>query len=233
MIQVLSPPYISDKIQNMPLALFDLDNTLLAGDSDYLWGHFLVQKGLVDKQEYEQTNEAFYEDYKKGRLDIYAFLEFSLKPLANNEPALLQLLHEEFMFSLIEPIITQTGRKMIEHHRAAGDQPIIITATNSFVTGPIAKAFGVDDLIATEAEFENGLYTGKISGTPCFQHGKIERLQEWMLTTNTNLENSWFYSDSHNDLSLLEQVTNPVVVDADEQLTVIAKERGWKLTSFR
>jgi len=217
----------------MPLALFDLDNTLLAGDSDYLWGHFLVQKGLVDRQDYENTNEQFYEDYKKGCLDIYAFLAFSLKPLANNDLALLRSLHEEFMVSLIEPIMTQTGRDMIEQHRTAGDRPAIITATNSFVTGPIARAFGVDDLIATEPELSNGVYTGKVSGIPCFQHGKITRLNEWMLTTNTSLENSWFYSDSHNDLALLEQVTHPVVVDPDEQLKLIANERNWKTTSFR
>jgi len=217
----------------MPLALFDLDNTLLAGDSDYLWGHFLVQKGLVDKNAYEETNEAFYEDYKKGTLDIYAFLNFSLKPLANNKLAQLQSLHEEFMTSLIEPIMTQTGRDMIKQHRAAGDRPVIITATNRFVTGPIAKAFGIDDLISTEPEIVNGLYTGKVAGTPCFQHGKIERLKQWMSDTNTNLKNSWFYSDSFNDLALLEQVANPVAVDADEQLTNIAQQRGWKLTSFR
>lgn len=217
----------------MPLALFDLDNTLLAGDSDYLWGCFLVDKGLVDKQLYEQANERFYHDYAEGKLDIHEFLNFALQPLASNDVALLKSLHQEFMEKHIKPIMTQRGKELIARHSREGDHPVIITATNSFVTGPIAQAFGVTDLIATEPEIIDGRYSGKVKGTPCFQKGKIEKLHAWLNTTDIGFDNSWFYSDSHNDLPLLEQVEHPVAVDPDDQLLAIASERGWQITSFR
>ena len=217
----------------MPLALFDLDNTLLAGDSDYLWGCFLVEKGLVDKGLYEEANERFYREYAEGRLDIHEFLNFALQPLASNDPETLKLLQREFMEKHIRPIMTQGGMDTIARHRSEGDHPLIITATNSFVTAPIAQAFGITDLIATEPEIIDGRYTGKVDGTPCFQNGKIERLHSWLEMTRMNFDNSWFYSDSHNDLPLLEQVAHPVAVDPDDQLRAIATERGWPITSFR
>ncbi len=217
----------------MPLALFDLDNTLLAGDSDYLWGCFLIDKGLVDKQRYEEANLRFYQEYSEGTLDIHEFLDFALQPLANNDATVLRSFHREFMAQAIEPIMTQRGRDLISEHRSRGDHPVIITATNSFVTGPIAHAFGVSDLIATEPEMIDGQYTGKVAGTPCFQHGKIERLQAWLQQTGMDFDKSWFYSDSHNDLPLLEAVDHPVAVDPDEQLRAIAVERDWTITSFR
>jgi len=217
----------------MSLALFDLDNTLLAGDSDYLWGCFLVGKGLVEKQLYEEANERFYRDYAEGTLDIHEFLNFALQPLANNDAEILKSLHQEFMEKHIRPIMTRVGMDLIAKHRREGDRPVIITATNSFVTGPIARAFGVSDLIATEPEFIDGRYTGRVAGTPCFQQGKIERLHAWLDETQIDFDNSWFYSDSHNDLPLLEEVAHPVAVDPDDQLRTIAGERGWQITSFR
>jgi HAD superfamily hydrolase (TIGR01490 family) len=217
----------------MGLALFDLDNTLLAGDSDYLWGCFLVEKGLVDGELYQQANDRFYKEYAEGRLDIHEFLNFALTPLASFEITLLQALQREFMETRIREIMTSTGQRKVDEHRAKGDITLIITATNRFVTEPIAAAFGVDELIATEPEMLNGKYTGKVAGTPSFQHGKITRLQVWMQEHGENLENSWFYSDSHNDLPLLEQVSHPVAVDPDKQLQQIASERGWPITSFR
>lgn len=217
----------------MALALFDLDNTLLAGDSDYLWGCFLSEKGLVDKDLYEQANLRFYEQYKQGTLDIHEFLNFALTPLAENDFDRLQEFHAEFMASHVREIMTETGQARIDQHREQGDFIVIITATNSFVTGPIAQAFGVDHLIATEPEIVDGQYTGKASGTPCFQHGKITKLNEWLEQTGKNLDGSYFYSDSHNDLPLLEQVTYPVAVDPDDQLKAIAQKKGWKIESFR
>ena len=217
----------------MALALFDLDNTLLADDSDYLWGCFLSDKGLVDKALYEQANLRFYEQYKQGTLDIHEFLNFALTPLAENDFEQLQSFHAEFMDSLIRPVMTQAGQNKIKYHRERGDTIVIITATNSFVTGPIAEAFAVDHLIATEPEIVNGQYTGKVSGTPCFQQGKITKLNEWLEQTGKNLEGSYFYSDSHNDLPLLELVTNPVAVDPDDQLKTIAQERNWEIKTFR
>ena len=217
----------------MPLALFDLDNTLLAGDSDYLWGCFLVGKGLVDRRLYEEANERFYQAYAAGELDIHEFLNFALQPLANNDPKQLQSLHQEFMAEHIRPIMTHRGTELIAMHKSKGDHPLIITATNSFVTRPIAQAFGIDDLIATEPEMIDGHYTGKVAGTPCFQQGKIKRLQAWLDATKMDFDGSWFYRDSHNDLPLLEAVAHPVAVDPDEQLRAIATERGWPITSFR
>ena len=217
----------------MALALFDLDNTLLAGDSDYLWGCFLASKGLVDKHIYEEANLRFYEDYKQGTLDIHEFLSFALTPLAENDANDLRAMHEEFMEESIKPIMSTVGKAKIEQHRAKGDHLLIITATNSFVTGPIARAFGINDLIATEPEMENGQYTGKIDGIPCFQEGKITKLNNWLKNSGMDLQGSYFYSDSHNDLPLLEQVTYPVAIDPDEKLKILAEERKWPILSFK
>jgi HAD superfamily hydrolase (TIGR01490 family) len=217
----------------MALALFDLDNTLLADDSDFLWGGFLADKGLVDKTTYDEANKRFYDDYKKGTLDIFEFLAFSLKPLSQIPREKLTGLHEEFMQKHIIPIMTQKGMAQIQQHRDKGDITVIITATNRFVTAPIAEAFRVDDLIATDPEIIDGRYTGKVAGTPCFQEGKLTRLNQWLENTSHDLENSTFYSDSHNDLALLEVVTTPVAVDPDDQLKARAIEKKWEIRSFR
>lgn len=217
----------------MALALFDLDNTLLADDSDFLWGCFLVDKGLVDKTTYDKANKRFYDDYKKGTLDIFEFLSFSLKPLTQIPTEKLTGLHKEFMQKHIIPIMTQKGMAQIQQHRDKGDVTVIITATNRFVTAPIAEAFNVDDLIATDPEIIDGRYTGMVAGTPCFQEGKITCLKTWLENTSHDLENSTFYSDSHNDLSLLEVVTTPVAVDPDDQLKATALAKNWEIRSFR
>ena len=217
----------------MAFALFDLDNTLLADDSDFLWGCFLVDKGLVDKTTYDEANKRFYDDYKKGTLDIFEFLAFSLKPLTQIPREKLTELHKEFMQKHIIPVMTQKGLAQVQQHRDKGDITVIITATNRFVTAPIAEAFQVDDLIATDPEIIDGRYTGKVAGTPCFQEGKITRLNQWLENTSHDLENSTFYSDSHNDLALLEVVTTPVAVDPDDQLKARAIEKKWQIRSFR
>ena len=217
----------------MALALFDLDNTLLGGDSDYLWGRFLVEQGIVDGDAYEQQNQVFYDQYKAGTLDIQAFLAFSLRPLAAHPPAKLNAWREEFLTRLIDPIILPAARALVQRHRAAGDTPVIITATNRFVTAPIAARFGIEHLIATEAEMQGERYTGRSSGIPCFQGGKVERLQQWLREQGADLEDSWFYSDSHNDLPLLERVAHPVAVDPDDKLAQHAHRRGWPVMSLR
>ncbi|WP_456448000.1 histidinol-phosphatase [Thiolapillus sp.] len=211
----------------MALVLFDLDNTLLAGDSDYLWGQFLGEQGLVDKDFYEAENERFYREYREGRLDIFEFLAFSLKPLSQRPLQELQQLHRQFMEDKILPIITPDAKMLVEMHRKRGDDLLIITATNAFVTAPIAATFGIDQLIATEPEIRNGRYTGRVAGTPCFREGKVKRLEAWLQEHDQNLGNAWFYSDSHNDLPLLEKVTHPIPVDPDEALSRVAKDRGW------
>ncbi|HHO59409.1 MAG TPA: HAD family hydrolase [Thiotrichales bacterium] len=217
----------------MPLALFDLDNTLLAADSDYLWGCFLVEKGLVDAQKYDEANQRFYAEYKQGTLDIYAFLAFSLQPLTQHSLDELNALHLEFMQKHIQPAMTEKGKKQIQQHKDRGDAVVVITATNSFITRPIADAFGADTLIATEPELVDGKYTGKVSGTPCFQEGKVTRLEQWLQQSGHDLNESWFYSDSHNDIPLLEKVTFPVAVDPDDELKKLATTKGWMITSFR
>lgn len=217
----------------MPLALFDLDNTLLAGDSDYLWGVFLGEIGVVDKVRYESMNQRFYDDYKAGVLDIQEFLSFSLRPLADNDPQDLAGWHARFMTEMIEPLITPAAEALVARHREAGDTLMIITATNSFVTAPIARRFGIEHLIATEPERIGGRYTGRVAGTPSFREGKVVRLTEWLHATGQNLAGSWFYSDSHNDLPLLERVDHPVGVDPDPQLLHHAETRGWPVISLR
>lgn len=217
----------------MALALFDLDNTLLGGDSDYLWGRFLVEHGIVDGDHYERENQRFYDQYKQGTLDIREFLAFSLAPLAAHPMETLYQWREQFIEQMIAPIMLPAAHKLIEKHRRQGNTLVIITATNRFVTERIAERFGVPHLLATEAEMQNGRYTGNSSGIPCFQQGKVQRLHSWMAEQNMNLEDSWFYSDSHNDLPLLEQVTNPVAVDPDDSLRHTAQARGWPVMSLR
>jgi len=215
------------------LAIFDLDNTLLNGDSDYLWGCFLGNEGLVDKESYELENQRFYDEYKAGTLDIFEFLAFSLRPLSQHSMEELAALHEKFMATVIHPLITDSARKLLAQHRQKGDVLLIITATNHFITAPIAKELGVDDIIATDAEIQNNRYSGKVAGIPCFREGKVTRLQQWLKANGQNLADSWFYSDSHNDLPLLEQVSHPVAVDPDETLADHARSRGWPMLSLQ
>jgi HAD superfamily hydrolase (TIGR01490 family) len=217
----------------LPLAIFDLDNTLLNGDSDHLWGVFLAEQGIVDGEWYERENDRFYQEYKEGRLDIFEFLRFSLKPLSEHSPAQLQLWHQTFMQEKIEPILLPAARALVERHRAAGDTLLIITATNAFVTAPIAAAFGVEHLIATEPEMVDGRYTGNVAGTPCFREGKVTRLNQWLGRHRLDLAGSSFYSDSHNDLPLLQRVEHPVAVDPDATLARHARERGWPIITLR
>jgi HAD superfamily hydrolase (TIGR01490 family) len=217
----------------MALAIFDLDNTLLAGDSDYLWGVFLAERGVVDAGEYERENERFYREYLEGRLDIHEFLRFSLRVLKENRPEDLLRWREQFVREKIEPIVTTRATALVQRHRTAGDTLLIITATNSFVTSPIAERLGIPHLIATIPEQRDGRFTGEVQGTPSFQEGKVRRLQEWLRELGGDLSGSTFYSDSHNDIPLLERVDHPVAVDPDEHLTRHAREKGWPVISLR
>jgi HAD superfamily hydrolase (TIGR01490 family) len=218
------------------LTLFDLDNTLLAGDSDYEWGQFLVDRGVLDRQTYEAQNAAYYEQYKAGTLDIHEYLGFALRPLAAHSAEDLDRWHAEFMRARILPMIPDAARKLVRSHLDAGELCAIVTATNSFVTAPIAREFGVEHLIATEPESADGRFTGRVLGTPCFREGKIRRVDEWLAALGGRLADfatSTFYSDSHNDLPLLARVTRPVAVDPDAQLAAEAQARGWQILSLR
>lgn len=217
----------------MSLAIFDLDNTLIGGDSDWSWGQFLVEQGVVDGEEYTQKNQYFYDQYKAGTLDIFEFLAFALKPLASHPRAQLLTMRDQFMEEKIRPLLLPKAFELIDEHRQAGRTLMIITATNRFVTEPIAAELGIAHLLATEPELIDGEYSGRVSGTPCFQGGKVERLHKWLHIQGESLVGSWFYSDSHNDLPLLEQVDNPVAVDADETLRAHAEQAGWPLISLR
>jgi HAD superfamily hydrolase (TIGR01490 family) len=220
----------------MNLALFDLDNTLLAGDSDFEWAQFLIAKGVLDREVHEAKNQAFYDDYKAGTLDIYAFLKFQLAPLARHARAELDAWHHEFMATRIRPIIEAPARALVQRHRDAGDLCAMVTATNSFVTGPICREFGIPHLIATVPAQENGQFTGAPRGMPAFKAGKIERMNTWLEEMGLwwgAFERSTFYSDSHNDLPLLELVTHPVAVDPDDILRAHAITTGWPILSLR
>lgn len=217
----------------MNLAIFDLDNTLLAGDSDYLWGQFLVERGLVDRDHHEAANARFYEDYCQGTLDIGAFLAFALAPLAAHPPADLLRWRDDFIEEAIRPILLAKAHQLIHAHRTQGDTPIIITATNRFVTEPIARLYGIEHLLATTPEWQAGGYTGRFTGVPCFQAGKIAHLTEWLQHHPHDLAGSHFYTDSHNDIPLLEQVGFPVAVDPDQKLHHTALQRGWPIISLR
>ncbi len=217
----------------MALAIFDLDNTLIAGDSDHSWGEFLVEKNLVDAQVYAQANDRFYQDYKAGTLDIHEYLRFSLAPLTQYTMAELAELHAEFMQKHILPMMQPKAFELLKEHRDRGDYLLIITATNGFVTHPIAQYLSVDDILATDPEVADGRYTGRVLGTPCFQGGKVIRLQEWLKKHPYNLAEASFYSDSINDLPLMKQVGTAVAVDPDDRLKAIAEELGWKVMSLR
>ncbi|PZW45245.1 MULTISPECIES: HAD family phosphatase [unclassified Pseudomonas] len=217
----------------MRLALFDLDNTLLGGDSDHAWGDWLCERGILDGATYKARNDAFYQDYLAGRLNITDYLNFTLDIFGRTEMAQLDAWHREFMAECIEPIILPKGLALLDRHRAAGDKLVIITATNRFVTAPIAARLGVDTLLATECEMVDGRYTGRTTDVPCFKEGKVTRLNRWMQENGFTLDRSTFYSDSMNDLPLLEKVSYPVAVDPDPKLMAEAEDRNWPIMSLR
>lgn len=220
----------------MDLVLFDLDNTLLAGDSDFEWAQFLISKGVLDKEVHEARNQVFYDQYKAGTLDIFEFLDFQLKPLARHSRAQLDAWHREFMDTRIRPIMTPQARALVKSQLDAGAIVAVVTATNSFVTGPIVRAFGIPHLVATVPAQENGAFTGKPRGTPAFKSGKIERVEGWLESLGLwwdSFEISSFYSDSHNDLPLMNMVGNPVAVDPDDTLRAHATAQGWPVISLR
>lgn len=217
----------------MTLAIFDLDNTLLGGDSDHAWGEFIADLGIVDGAAYRAKNDAFYEDYCRGALDIFAYQRFVLAPLAGFSLDELARWHAAFMREKIEPIILPKAQALVDSHRAQGHTLMIITATNSFITAPIAQRFGIDTLIATQPAMHNNMYTGDIEGVPCYREGKVERLNSWLQQREQGLAGSFFYSDSHNDLPLLQRVDNPVAVDPDDTLRKTAEENGWQIISLR
>lgn len=213
----------------MALALFDLDNTLLNGDSDHSWGMFLADIGAVDAHEQQEKQDYFYKQYMNGNLDIYEFCEFQFGVFTRHPITQLHAWHEQFMHSIVEPMIESGKADLIDSHRDAGDDIVIITATNDFITGPIAKRLNVDTLIATQAQFINGAYTGKVEGIPCFQEGKVTRLNAWLKKNNKSLKGSFFYSDSINDLPLLEKVDTAIAVTPDDRLRECALKRDWQI----
>ena len=220
----------------MDLVLFDLDNTLLAGDSDFAWAQFLIGKGVLDREVQEAKNIAFYEQYKNGTLDIHEFLDFQLAPLARHPREQLDMWHREFMEQSIRPMITPKARALVEQHRSSGAMVAVVTATNSFVTGPIVREFGIPHLIATIPAQENGQFTGKPRGIPSFKAGKIERVDAWLESLGLHdgsFDSTWFYSDSHNDLPLMQRVQQPVAVDPDDTLRAYAANHAWPVISLR
>ena len=212
----------------MSLAIFDLDNTLLRGDSDHAWGEFLVQQGAVDPERFARDNDRYYQAYVEGTLDIYEFLErHQLRPLTQHPRATLDAWRTRFVRERILPLITPAARALVERHREQGDTLMIITATNRYLTAPIAAEFNIPHLLATEPEEVDGRFTGKVAGTPCYRDGKVTRLKAWLEEYGEDLTDSWFYSDSHNDLPLLKLVAHPVAVNPDRQLADHAARHGW------
>ena len=217
----------------MPIAIFDLDNTLLSGDSDYSWGQFLVRHNLVDPDQYAQANNKFFQDYQQGVLDIHEYSAFCFEPLTRYSMEELARFHSMFMDEYIRPMMGNKARQLVQQHRDQGHDLLVITATNSFITSPIVREFGIETVLATDPKKVDGRYTTEIEGIPCFKEGKVKRLEEWLASTGKSLDGSWFYTDSVNDLSLLELVEHPVAVDPDQKLRQIAKERGWPIISLR
>lgn len=217
----------------MTLALFDLDNTLIGGDSDYLWGQHLCDIGAVDREWFKQEHDRYYREYLAGTLDIAEFLRFQLAPLAHNSLDTLLRWRDDYMAARIEPIILPRARELVASHRRRGHLPVIITATNRFITEPIARELGVQHLIATEPAVSDTGFTGEVAGIPSYSRGKVTRLEQWLTDREEDLDGSWFYSDSHNDLPLLERVDNPVAVDPDPVLREAAAEHDWPIISLR
>lgn len=216
----------------MELAIFDLDNTLIGGDSDSLWTDFLVELGVIGAAERE-LSWRFYRDYEQGRLDMAEFLAFQLKPLSENDPTTLAAWRERFVDEKIRPILLPKAAELVEGHRKAGRTLLIITATNRFITEPIARLYGINQLLATEAEMVDGRYTGRPTGVPCYREGKISRLNSWLQQRDAAPRATWFYSDSQNDIPLLEKVSHPAAVDPDPVLAAHARRLGWEILSLR
>ena len=226
-----SQPTASD---NQPvLAIFDLDNTLLGGDSDHAWGEFLIAQGLVDAGVHQRENDRFYSDYCAGELDIFAYLRFALSAIAGRSRDDVADLHQIFMQQVIEPMRLRKADQLLAEHREQGHYLLVITATADVISAPIARALGVDDVLASNAQIVDGIYTGEPEGEPCFQAGKVNRLQQWLQSRDFDLANAYFYSDSHNDLPLLGKVGQPVAVDPDEKLRKHAQLHGWPCISLR
>lgn len=217
------------------LALFDLDNTLLGGDSDHAWGEFIIAKGLVDSASHRATNDAFYEQYLEQSLDIHAYVKFTLQPIIELDAQQRAELHSEFMKQVIEPMILAAGEALVDKHRSAGDLCLMITATNSFITSPIAKRFGMHEILATDLEINDGKLTGEIAGIPCYQEGKVHKLEQWLKQTtgDFSLNDACFYTDSINDVALMELVSEPVAVDPDAHLKEISLAKKWPIISLR
>ena len=217
----------------MKLAIFDLDNTLIAGDSDCLWGEFLSQQGYVDSEAYQAGHEKFYQEYVDGIMNIHEFLEFQLKVLADNDRQILEKWRKDYIEEKIKPIMLDKAITLIEDHRKQGHELLIITATNSFITEPIAKEFNIANLIACDPEILDGQYTGKVAGTPSYAEGKVTRLNDWLKNREQTVEETWFYSDSHNDIPLLNEVDHAIAVDGDDTLITEAKKQNWPVISLR
>jgi len=219
----------------MSLAIFDLDNTLLGGDSDHAWGEFLIARGLVDAASHGARNDEFYQQYTEGRLNIHDYVRFTLGPVLSLSLPELDSMHQEFMAEFIRPMILPRALELVGQHKSSGDHCLIMSATNSFITGPIARELGVHDLLATDLVVDGEHYTGDIAGIPCFQDGKVTRLEQWLDLQNERLsiKESVFYSDSFNDLPLLKAVAEPIAVDPDEHLAEHARTNDWQIISLR
>ena len=217
----------------MSLAIFDLDHTLLTGDSDHLWGEYMIEQGLVERDHHKRENDRFYADYKAGTLDIAAYTRFALEPLVRLGAEKLLPLRARFVERVIDPIVAPSAPALLERHRMQGDELLIITATNRFVAEPIAQLLGVDELLATDPAQQDGRYTGAIAGIPCYREGKVRRFEQWLTGRGERNERVTFYSDSHNDLPLLRHVQRPVAVDPDEALRAEARRQGWPIISLR
>jgi len=218
----------------MALAIFDLDNTLIAGDSDHLWGEWLCAQGIVDAGAFAARNTQFYADYRAGTLDIHAYLAFALAPLRGRTVAEVADWQRRFLADCIEPIMLPAARALIRGHRAGGDTLLVITATNEVVTRPIVDVLGVEHLIGCGVEVVDGVYTGEAVGVPSYREGKVDRLHSWLEERpGESLAGATFYSDSHNDLPLLKRVDYPVAVDPDPELAARAAASGWQVISLR
>ena len=222
------------KIKIMNIALFDLDNTLINGDSDYEWGNFLVENNYVDKEYYQKKNDVFFEQYRKGTLCPIEFAKFSYEPLAKYDYEFLLDIRKKFFKEKIKPIIHKKAEDLVKLHKKNNDIIVIVTATNSFISRLSADYFKIEDLLATEPEFKNGKFTGGLSGEPCFKEGKVNKVKKWMESNKyTNYEDIYFYTDSHNDIKLLEFCTIPVAVDPDNILKEISIKNNWKIISLK
>jgi len=213
----------------MTLAIFDLDHTLINGDSDHLWGEYMVENGIVDEQAFRQRNDLFYLDYQRGTLDNDAYLEFALEPLTHHSIEKLHAWRADYVDKWIKPLIAPGAADLLDDHRARNHDLLMISATHLFVSGPIGDLLGIPTILATEPEIINNRYTGRFLGTPTYQEGKVTVLREWLVDSHHDLTGSFFYSDSLNDLALLEQVDNPITVNPDDDLKAIAEARNWKI----